>query len=588
MRPTTAIASTLLLVSASLLHAQTPSPEPPPVDVAYPHLPVLVTPRIAIHADEEPPPAGAPLTPTQQSARFQERIFGNILSVNVSVIVNQNGRVDSAHATYGPKRFFAQAEEIALQRAYVPVRVDGNIVRVHFDDYVSIYPKERWSDHPTPFPTQPDLHTLTISLQRSRCLGSCPGYKVTLSGTGDITFDGGDNLAIPGTHQAHISPAAVLDLLERFRSANFFSANDDYVCGWTDMSSHTLTLTLNGISKRVLDYGGPIVGMPDAIQALEAAVDDATDTARWVHGNAATLPSLQAESWNFATPSAQNVALFNSAISHNDADLVRLFLAAKAPILTADTKLVSPLCTASGVGNDDLVQQMLALHPLANPSQLTLDECLSLAALNGSVPLVELWLSRGARASFPPHTENGKGDNDIANRIVIPLYAAVRSGNPDVVAILIHHHASVQPKDNNNRNLLSIALDFTNREDEERLGRLLTLLIDAGFNVNEVTMLEMTAIYSASDNPALIALLLNAGAQINLRDKLGKTPLMNATYSADRVENLLKAGADPTLKAPDGTTALDAAKQQGCTRCVDLLETALKKRSDATPAPFVP
>jgi ankyrin repeat protein len=585
MRPTIAFASILLFLAAPLISAQTGPTEPPPVEVEYPNNPQLLTPRIAIHAEDEPDPTG--LTPIQKLTQSRDRIFGNMVSVTVEVVINQNGRVDSAHATAGPSQFFAQAEDIALHRAYAPARIEGNIARVRFQDYVSIYPKEKWSDQPTQFPADPDLRTLSLSLQRTGCLGSCPGYTVTLSGTGDITFDGQGFIAIPGTHHAHISQAAVLDLLQRFRAANFLSGLDTYECSWTDMPSQTLTLSLNGISKKVFDYGGSVVGLPDAIEALEAAVDTATDTDRWVKGDANTLPSLQSESWNFASPSPQNLTLFNSAIDRNDTDLLHLYFAAKAPILTSDPKLVSPLCTASSTGNRDLVQQMLDLHPKTKLSEATLDDCLSLAAHSGSVPLVDLWLTHGARSNVPPRPKDDDSDNST-RRPNPPLISAIQSGNPEVVALLLHHHASVASKNNNSRSLPSFLLANSDVEDEQKLEQILSLLIDAGANINQETDDDRPAIFEVSDHPALIPLLLKAGASLNQRDSEGKTPLMIERYSADGIDNLLKAGADPTLRAPDGATALSEAREAKCDRCVDLLEAAIKKRSDATHIPVVP
>jgi ankyrin repeat protein len=586
MRHATLVLVTLLFTSTPIL-AQTPSTEAPPIEVEYPNIPQLLTQPIAIHADDEPFPPG--FTPIQKLTHSQDRIFGNMVSVTLDVVINQNGRVESAHAVQGPERFYAQAEDIALHRAYMPARINGNVARVRFQNYVSIYPKERWSDHPIPFPEHPDLSTLKLSLQRSHCYGSCPSYTVTLSGNGDITFEAEGQynfVAVPGTHHAHISPAAVLDLLQRFRSANFLSALDTYACNSTDLPSQVLTLSLNGISKKIIDYGGSVVGLPDAIEALEASVDDVTDTPRWVHGDANTLPSLQSESWNFASPSSQNIALFNSTIVRNDTDLIHVFLSAKAPILSADPKLVSPICTASGSGNRDLVQQMLDLYPQTKFNQLTRDECLSLAIRRGSVPLVDLWLTRGARSTFPPRPKDDGSDPFL--RINPPLISAIQSGNPEVVALLLQHHAGVASKNNDNRNLPSFLLAYSDVEDDQKLQLILSLLIDAGASVTEDTDQDRPAIFWASAHPAVIPLLLKAGASLDQRDSEGKTPLMIERFSADGIDNLLKAGADPTLKTPDGTTALSEARKANCTRCVDILEAALKKRPDATAIPFVP
>jgi hypothetical protein len=91
--------------------------------------------------------------------------------------------------------------------------------------------------------------------------------------------------ALPGLHTAHISSAAVTELLNQFRAANFLSALPAYKSDWTDNSTQTLSLHINGQVKTVVDYIGLDVGLPLAIHNLEAALDSAAGTERWIKGN---------------------------------------------------------------------------------------------------------------------------------------------------------------------------------------------------------------------------------------------------------------------------------------------------------------
>ncbi len=45
-----------------------------------------------------------------------------------------------------------------------------------------------------------------------------------------------------------------------------------------------VTLTRNGHTKRVVDYAGTSVGMPEAVHDIEQQIDRVANTAQWVRG----------------------------------------------------------------------------------------------------------------------------------------------------------------------------------------------------------------------------------------------------------------------------------------------------------------
>jgi hypothetical protein len=99
--------------------------------------------------------------------------------------------------------------------------------------------------------------------------------------------------------------------------------------------------------------------LPLAIRNLETVVDNAAGTERSIKGNDETMASLQAEQWNFASQSADNLALYRKAIEANNTSLIEAFLHAKARVETAVDKVAPPLCEASRAGNLSLVNDML-------------------------------------------------------------------------------------------------------------------------------------------------------------------------------------------------------------------------------------
>ncbi|WP_160114955.1 ankyrin repeat domain-containing protein [Bryocella elongata] len=533
----------------------------------------LLTPVVNIHADDDPDPPN--LTPIQRAMHQGGRIFGMMVSVTLEVVVNENGRVDSATPTGGPEKFYAQAQEIEMHRAFQPVRIDGQIRRVEFTDYVRVYPQERWESVHIPLPEVPYMRTVNISLERTGCLGSCPSYKVTLSGDGDITFVAPDRpyafVTVPGIHHARVSSDTMRELWNSFRRADFLSAQNDYTCNWTDMPSQTLTVTFGKITKTVHDYGGLVVGLPEAIEHLESAIDEAADTARWVRGNDNTLSSLRAEHWNFAAADATNLALYNNAIASKRTPLTDAFIVAKTPLVSADKNTPSPICAASASGDIDLVQRMLVTPAKASslPPHVRY-ECLSMAATSGSIPVVDFWLDHHAplRLAYPKSSDE---DDDQGPQS--PLFAAVSRGHISIVKRLLQRGASVSLAANDGHSLLAQAVDRNDDEHPGEAASIVKLLLAAGEDPNEEDLWNRPPLFMA-DSAEIAQLLLGAGAKVNQRDSSGGTALMYA-FDPEIAKLLLESGADPTSRDKDGKSALDHAKEFGRKDSAALIQSAL-------------
>jgi ankyrin repeat protein len=575
----------LFIVSLLGLRAQSSHPLHPPVDVdLYGDHIKLLSPLEVIRAEDDPQPQG--LTPIQRAMHSRDRIFDNMVSIDLDVIVNENGIVESAKPINGPRRFYDQAQAIEMRKEFAPIVKNGTIVRAHFTDSVRVLPPERWNSNSTPFPATPDLNTVSFALERAGCLGSCPSYKVSISGRGEVLFTTVDGyqgfVAVPGTHEWHIKQQAVADLLNEFHKARFLDALDKYQCNWTDLPSETITLTMNGITHSVVDYGGSAVGLPSSVEALEDRIDAIAGSARWVSGNGETVPALLAEKWNFAAGSKENITLFNMAISRGNADLVHMFVLAKAPIVTSDPRQ-APICAASESGNVRLVEQLLAIQPPHSriPPDVV-DECLSRSARSGSLPLVELWLNRGAHPTPLPRARTP--DAEDAREPASPLFNAVTSNNPEVVARLLSSHVDITSAHNNGRSLVSFVLrqmdaDDSDKERHEAAVRIVHLLLDAGTDVNE-TDEDRAALYEVSDAPELVPDLIAAGAKINMRNNDGETPLMYASNET-AVRALLAAGANPTVRSNDGKTAVDKMHLWSCQGCATLIEQAIAEQTGA-------
>jgi hypothetical protein len=123
---------------------------------------------------------------------------------------------------------------------------------------------------------------VTITLQRTVCFGFCPAYTVTISGDGAVTYNGERFVNVQGEQRAQIPAADVQRLLQRFDAIGFDRLRDEYRAQVTDLPTTTITLTRNGRTKNVVDYGGTSAGMPESVRQLQDEIDRVANTGRWV------------------------------------------------------------------------------------------------------------------------------------------------------------------------------------------------------------------------------------------------------------------------------------------------------------------
>jgi len=207
--------------------------------------------------------------------------------IQLEVIVTPLGTVEYAHAIHGPAEYLQQAEELEMARRFRPFRKAGKAVTASIQDSVSIVPPEQWGTK-QPFPEVTDWNSLRFTLERpeGNCL-SCPAYRLEVRGDGSVTFEGlnfvpsvkyHDELlktVIVGKYHGKISRQQIEDLLEKFRQADYFSLLDKYAQPAFDLETVKTSLIVDGKIKKVTDYGGLELGIPEAVIDLETALDEA-------------------------------------------------------------------------------------------------------------------------------------------------------------------------------------------------------------------------------------------------------------------------------------------------------------------------
>lgn len=126
------------------------------------------------------------------------------------------------------------------------------------------------------------MSNVEISLTRSVCFGFCPAYTVTISGDGQVRYEGRRFVNVVGEQTATIPREDVAQLLRRFDEVGFNNLRDVYRAEVSDLPTYTVSLTRDGQTKTVVDFGGVSAGMPQSIRDLQREIDRVAGTAQWV------------------------------------------------------------------------------------------------------------------------------------------------------------------------------------------------------------------------------------------------------------------------------------------------------------------
>jgi hypothetical protein len=134
----------------------------------------------------------------------------------------------------------------------------------------------------------------SLVLERTRCFGTCPPYRLSLTAAGRVDFlsRGGDATRDSG----NVSQATLAALVQRAEAFGFFALPDRLQRGspictdWaTDHPTVIVTIYRASGAKAVVDYHGcfnhsdhSVVDVVRQLRDFERAVDSATCSSRWV------------------------------------------------------------------------------------------------------------------------------------------------------------------------------------------------------------------------------------------------------------------------------------------------------------------
>jgi len=136
----------------------------------------------------------------------------------------------------------------------------------------------------------------SIVLERTRCFGTCPAYRLRLTGAGGVAFESRNPGDAGRTAADSVPPAAVAELLREAEALGFFElpdvvAEDPRLCPnrATDHPSASVAIHRAQGVKRVEDYHGcfaatdhSVVPVLARLRAFEGAIDAAARSERWI------------------------------------------------------------------------------------------------------------------------------------------------------------------------------------------------------------------------------------------------------------------------------------------------------------------
>jgi len=158
------------------------------------------------------------------------------------------------------------------------------------------------------------------------------------------------------------------------------------------------------------------------------------------------------------------------------------------------------------------------------------------------------------------------------------FHQVIRTNDLGALRALVAKHG-VDAKDSFGLTPLMLATAFGTRD-------AVTLVVDAGADVNVASNAGLTALHMAWRDEAVVRLLLERGARIDAKTLLGVTPLLaaaEANGTSAVASLLLDRGADPNAADSRGVSPLIAAATVGNASTAKLL---LARGAD--PAAYVP
>ena len=117
-----------------------------------------------------------------------------------------------------------------------------------------------------------------IRVRHTMCFGNCPVYSYALRADGTADYEGEAFVRKTGRYRGKVPRGTFTRMARLVSSVDFRALQDNYAAPMTDMASVITTVTGDGWSKTVLNYGN---AGPAKLRRLEQALDRCCTRIRW-------------------------------------------------------------------------------------------------------------------------------------------------------------------------------------------------------------------------------------------------------------------------------------------------------------------
>ena len=117
-----------------------------------------------------------------------------------------------------------------------------------------------------------------IKVKTTGCFGTCPIYEFQINGDGMATYSGERFVAVEGDKKKDFGTMEAALAFDSFRSANFWSYEDEYTGNITDLPTTYLTFSDGGKTKTIKLY----YNFPDELKRLSEYMKKLANSESWV------------------------------------------------------------------------------------------------------------------------------------------------------------------------------------------------------------------------------------------------------------------------------------------------------------------
>jgi TonB family protein len=483
--------------------------------------------------------------------------------VRVEVLVNSDGTVARVVQSSGHPLLIKAAFAAVQKYRYKPFVEDGKTVPADF--WVEIkFSLPVHKPRSVPFPGFKDYGSIIITMDTGY-------YSLKITGDGTVEFVGTNYVVVDGKHRGKITAAELHAMVAAFRSADFFSLDDQYNSGATDVYWTDVSIQI-GAQRKAVAADPP--GAPAALRKLEDTVADLSHSDQWVKGTAETVPGLLSESRDHTQTRETLSRALPAAATYSTTAVVGDLVRVGADVQRRDFEGCTALMLAAERGLPDMVRLLLSAGADPRMRDKFGRSALMLGAASGNVEVMTELLPAGMV-------------NARSERGATALMAAAAAGNPDLVRMLLSARAQVNQRAVDGTTAL-IAGSFGDIDplwDGEMMGRprpqvpdevvhrgiVVRLLLNAGADINARNKDGETGLFSLEDDA--VRELIAHKVDLNIRNKDGQTALIE-TVSEDIAKLLVEAGANVNARDPKGRTALMEAADHNYVRKIRVLTTS--------------